>query len=50
METTKQDKNDNAQQIIIQTNNINVTVIPVEFSQNRSYSGQNSDYLLEQYR
>lgn len=50
MESTKSEKNENTQQIIIQANNINVTVIPVEFARNRSYSSQNTDYLPEQYR
>ncbi|VEN40447.1 unnamed protein product [Callosobruchus maculatus] len=48
MEVNNSDKND-SQQIIIQTSNYNVTVIPVEFNRNRVYSSQNSDYLTETY-
>lgn len=44
------DKSDSTQQIVIQTNSINVTVIPVEFTRNRSYNSQNSDYMAEQFR
>ncbi|CAH1954880.1 unnamed protein product [Acanthoscelides obtectus] len=49
MDMNNSDKND-SQQIIIQTSNYNVTVIPVEFNRGRVYSSQNSDYLSESYR
>nr|XP_023021198.1 FERM domain-containing protein 8 isoform X2 [Leptinotarsa decemlineata] len=48
MEAAKTEKND-TQQIVIQTSNYNVTVIPVEFNRNRVYNGQNADYLVEPY-
>ncbi|CAH1954878.1 unnamed protein product [Acanthoscelides obtectus] len=48
MDMNNSDKND-SQQIIIQTSNYNVTVIPVEFNRGRVYSSQNSDYLSESY-
>ncbi|XP_018563861.1 FERM domain-containing protein 8 [Anoplophora glabripennis] len=38
------------QQIVIQSNSYNVTVIPVEFNRNRVYSNtQNSDYSVDQF-
>ncbi|CAH0551829.1 unnamed protein product [Brassicogethes aeneus] len=38
------------QQIIIQSNNYNVTVIPLEFPRNRVYNSQNQEYIVDQYR
>nr|CAI5846960.1 unnamed protein product [Callosobruchus analis] len=48
MDVNNSDKSE-SQQIIIQTSNYNVTVIPVEFNRSRVYSSQNSDYLAEPY-
>lgn len=48
MESTKTEKNNNQQ--LLQTNNINVTVIPVDLARSRAHSSQNSDFILEQYR
>ncbi|KAJ8924194.1 hypothetical protein NQ315_006985 [Exocentrus adspersus] len=42
------EKND-TQQIVIQSNSYNVTVIPVEFNRNRVYNTQNPDYAMEQF-
>lgn len=39
------------QQVIIQSSNYNVTVIPVEFPvRNRLYNCQDNEYINDQYR
>lgn len=44
------DNNKETQQLIIQSNNYNVTVIPIDYTRNRNYNTQNSDYVMEQYK
>lgn len=47
MDLANPDKNE-TQQIVIQTSNYNVTVIPVEFNRGRVYNTQNQEFLVEQ--
>lgn len=50
MEVNSVDKTETPQQILIQTNSYNVTVIPVDFNRGRTYGTPTTEYVVEQYR